>query len=433
MSLENKGSDSVQESESNDSSDKLLDISSEETSVPSGEASENTPEPQRPKKNRVRITLSPLALIGVIMGAMLGSGGGAAVGILALDGAAKRVSNSGEISINSVEDVNWVTAAAVKSSPSTLALLVTSPYNVTTGSGFVMDEEGHIVTSAHVITHESASPNNTKVQVKTWDGDIYNAEIVGVDLTTDVGVLRILDYVPGEIKPAVWGDSSTLQVGDPIIALGSPYDLLNTVTRGIISNPDRVIQLTSQQSPEKASSQMQFLGEEIPVENSVTVRVIQTDAAINPGNSGGPLVNKNGEVVGLVAAIAGGEYSRGLGFAIPSNNVKRIAENLASNGFNNNGFLGIIVTAAIPKNASDTGPSFFSGAEVVEVGIDTPADEAGIQTQDIIVSVDGTRVNSSTGLSSYIASQPPGAEVVLEVIRGEQERSITVILGERNN
>lgn len=390
---------------------------------------------KKSRKNKITLALSPLALLGVLGGAILGSTGGAVIGVLALDGATKRIANSGEIVINDSSDLTWASAAAKKVSPSAVALLVSSQSNVTTGSGFVFDEEGHIVTSAHVVNHANVNLDAIDIQLQTWDGDIYPASIVGLDLDTDIAVLKIDgEYVSGELKPVTWGDSGKVNSGDPVIALGAPFDLFNTITSGIVSNPDRVIQLTSQQQEQKISNQMEFFGEGLPVEDSLTVRVIQADVPINPGNSGGPLANAEGEVIGLVAAIAGGEYATGLSFSLQGNNVQRIVKDIIKTGEPNNGLLGIIVTSAPPAwfDVESSSPTLFEGARIVEVADGSAAARAGLRPDDVIIAADSTKIMTSVGLSSYVGSRSPGTEVELTYRRNGVESTTTAVLGARN-
>lgn len=393
------------------------------------------PTVKRSRKNRITLALSPLALFAVLGGAILGSTGGAVIGVLALDGATKRIANSGEIVITDASNLTWASAAAKKVSPSTVALLASSQSNVTTGSGFVFDEEGHIITSAHVVNHANVNLDAIEIQLQTWDGDIYPASIVGLDLDTDIAVLKVGgDYVNGELKPVSWGDSGKVNSGDPVIALGAPFDLFNTITSGIVSNPDRVIQLTSQKQEQKISNQMEFFGEGLPVENSLTVRVIQADVPINPGNSGGPLANAEGEVIGLVAAIAGGEYATGLSFSLQGNNVQRIVKDIIKTGGPNNGLLGIIVTSAPPAwfDVESSSPTLFEGARIVEVADGSAASQAGLLPDDVIIAVDATKIMTSVGLSSYVGSRSPGTEIEITYRRDGIETTTTAALGSRN-
>lgn len=399
------------------------------------EVTENTeiasPDKEKKAKAKIkRISLSPISFLALILAAIVGSTLGASVGMVALDSAAKRFANSGEITINSSESISWTAAAAKVAGPSTVALLVSSRNDVTTGSGIMFDEEGHIVTSAHVINHMGTRLEDTKVQIKTWDGEIYPTSIVGIDEQTDVGVLKIDgDFLPGEIRPAKWGDSSEVNTGDPVIALGSPLDLLNTVTSGIISNPNRVIQLTSQANEQKISEDIEFVGEEIPVADSVTVRVIQSDVPINPGNSGGPLVNQDGEVIGLIAAIAGSEYSTGLSFSIRSNNVKRIAEDIIQTGSAQNALLGVIARAAIPEWAEESPLSFQEGALIESIAIDSAAEKAGLMRGDIVIKADDSRIDTPVGLAGFILEKSPDDSISITVKRDGKTIVLDAVLG----
>src|SRR5512132_1079633 len=231
------------------------------------------------------------------------------------------------------------------------------------GSGFVYDSNGRIITNQHVV--EGA----TSISVRFWNGKTYKAEVVGSDPSTDLAVIKV-DAPASVLTPLTLADSSTVSVGDPVVAIGSPFGLENTVTSGIVSALHR-----SMTSPNNFS-----------IDDS-----IQTDAAINHGNSGGPLLNGSGQVIGVNAQIqsdSGG--NDGVGFAIPSNTVRTIASQLISNGKATHALLGVTV-------ANGNG-----GVRITQVLPDTPADKAGIQTGDIVISIDGKTVTEAPALQSAI-------------------------------
>jgi putative serine protease PepD len=261
------------------------------------------------------------------------------------------------------------------------------------GSGFVYDEEGHVITNHHVV--EGAD----SVEVVFRNGKSYDASVVGTDPSTDLAVLKV-DAPDSMVTPLQLGDSDQVKVGDSVVAIGSPFGLEQTVTTGIVSALHREME-----------SQSGFT-----IDDS-----IQTDAAINHGNSGGPLLDARGRVIGVNSQIrsdSGG--NDGIGFAIPSNTVKSIASQLISDGKAEHAFLGIQLRDA------DGG-----GAEVVEVRPGTPAAEAGLKAGDVITAVDGEPVANGDELRTEINSHSPGDSVEIEYRRDGDERTVTVTLGNR--
>jgi putative serine protease PepD len=260
------------------------------------------------------------------------------------------------------------------------------------GSGFVIDDQGHIVTNEHVVD------GATSIKVRLWDGKTYDATLVGSDASTDLAVIK-LDAPSSVLEPLTLADSNSLQVGDNVVAIGSPFGLENTVTSGIVSALHR--QMTSP--------------------NNFSIDdAIQTDAAINHGNSGGPLLNSSGQVIGVNAQIeSDGGGSDGVGFAIPSNTVKSITSELISTGKAEHAYLGVSVEDA---NGS---------VKLAEVRSGTPAEAAGLQAGDTIVSVDGQRVTTGDQLTSTISSKKPGDRVTIVFERGGQTHSVEVTLASR--
>jgi len=290
------------------------------------------------------------------------------------------------------------------------------------GSGFVFDKKGHIITNAHVV--EDAK----RVVVTFLDGRSYNSEIIGVDTFTDIAVIKVNADL-SLLHPIFLGDSSNLQVGEPIAAIGNPFGLSGSMTAGIVSQLGRLL-------PSGA-------GYSIP-------DVIQTDAAINPGNSGGPLLNMRGEIVGINTAIqsATGEFT-GVGFAIPSQTVAKIVPSLIKNGEYKHPWIGISGRDIGPDLAKVLNLKDAVGFLVVTVIPDSPASRAGLQGSeniverdgvqytvggDIILSVDGLEVRKISDILIHLQrAKSVGDEMVLEIIRDGRTTNFTIILGERPN
>jgi putative serine protease PepD len=260
-----------------------------------------------------------------------------------------------------------------------------------TGSGFVIDDEGHIVTNQHVVDGAET------VRVQFADGTQRNARVVGTDPSSDIAVLDV-DAPASELSPIPWGAVDSLEVGDPVVAIGSPFGLEGTLTSGIVS----------------------ALGREMEAPNGFTIEdAIQTDAALNNGNSGGPLIDANGRVVGVAAQIrseSGG--NDGVGYAIPSDTAREVARELIEDGEVEHAYLGVSLAGE-------------GNAEIMNVVDGSPADRAGLRVGDVVIEVDGRRITTGDALRSAIAAKQPGAQMRLTVRRGGDEREIEVELGER--
>jgi putative serine protease PepD len=260
------------------------------------------------------------------------------------------------------------------------------------GSGFVYDAQGDIVTNQHVVD------GATSVSVKFWNGKTYSAHVVGTDASTDLAVVKV-DAPSSLLHPLTLGDSSSLQVGDGVVAIGSPFGLEETVTSGIVSALHR--QMTSPS------------GFAIPDS-------IQTDAAINHGNSGGPLFNTSGKVVGVTAQIesdSGG--NDGVGFAIPSNTVRSVVGQLISSGKAEHAYLGVSLSSG------------SSTARVASVRSGTPAARAGLKAGDVVTALDGKAIASSGELESAIGAHKPGDSVSLTYSRNGTTHTVQLKLASR--
>ncbi|MGO2556982.1 MAG: trypsin-like peptidase domain-containing protein [Brachybacterium sp.] len=308
------------------------------------------------------------------------------------------------------EAPNWATVAE-QVAPSAVAIRVATDGGTGQGTGVVLDEQGTILTNNHVVA------GARQIQVSTSDGLSYAATVVGTDPTTDLAVIR-MDSPPEGLQPATFADSSTVEVGQPVMALGTPLGLENTVTTGIISAVDR---------PVTAS------GEEGDGAEATYTSALQTDAAINPGNSGGPLVDAAGQVIGINTAIAGipnasGQAgSIGLGFAIPASTATMIAEQLQEDGTAEHAFVGVTSTDG---NAAADGAT-YSGAEVVSIEPDSPADESSLRTGDLVISVDDSPVGGAAALTGVVRGLEVGSSHQLEVVRDGTVQSVEITLGVR--
>ncbi len=267
------------------------------------------------------------------------------------------------------------------------------------GSGFIVDQDGTIVTNYHVVDGAN------KITVRLSDGREFDAEVLGTDQQTDIAVIKI--KAPQNLPVALLGNSDQLEVGEWVMAVGNPFGLDHTVTSGIVSAKGRHI---------GAGPYDDF---------------IQTDASINPGNSGGPLVNMRGEVVGINTAIfseSGGNI--GIGFAIPANLVKDLLPQLRSQGRVVRGYIGTIIQRITPEIADSLGLKQSSGALVADVVKGGPAERAGIKTGDVIIAFDGKEVKDSAELPFQVARVSPGISVPVKIRRNGKELALLLTVGE---
>jgi putative serine protease PepD len=258
---------------------------------------------------------------------------------------------------------------------------------------------------------------------------VFPAKLVGADPTNDLAVVKIEPTKP--LTPIVFGNSTLLNVGDQVVAIGAPLGLEASVTRGIISALNRTIQVASSESPDQSSLEFWSGNAGRPI----NLNVIQTDAAINPGNSGGALVNEQGELVGINVAIASaGSFAQsgniGVGFAIPANLAKRIASEIIETGDASHGLLGALVSDAM---SSDDGAGFPIGVTVVEITPGGSAEEAGILPGDVITTINGKPVTTASELTAAVRQEPAGSRVKIEALRDEIKLSFDVILQDAEN
>lgn len=266
------------------------------------------------------------------------------------------------------------------------------------GSGVIISQDGHIVTNNHVVEGSSS------VDVIYSDGSRVNATVVGTDPLTDIAVLKVNGQVPAYVP---FGDSSALQLGEWVIAIGSPLgNYRGSVTVGVVSGLNRKV------SPQEG--------------------LIQTDAAINHGNSGGPLINLAGQIVGINTLVVrdsvGGAPAEGLGFSVPSNTVRSVAEQLIARGKIEYPFIGISYTEVTPQLASEMGLTTKHGVMVTQITSSSPAASAGLQTQDVVTSIDSYSIDEDNTLRSILFRYRVGDEVTLTVERGGQNITLKLTL-----
>jgi putative serine protease PepD len=370
-----------------------------------------------PRKERNKLWIPVVSAAAAA--ALLGGIGGATL-VNALDGGSSSGTRAADISSigraendavpvsgSSAENPDWqAVASAVQAS--VVAIQVTTSSGGAEGSGVIVDTDGHIVTNNHVVS----GAENDQVQVTLTDGRIFTADVVGTDPTTDLAVIQLQD-APDDLSAATFGDASEDTVGDPVMAVGNPLGLANTVTTGIVSALDRPVSTTESGASE-----------------AVVTNAIQIDAAINPGNSGGPLFDAQGRVIGITSSIAttsSESGSIGLGFAIPVNVADMIASQLIQDGSAEHAFLGVGLSDATATADGVT----RAGASVQSVSDGSPAADAGLEQGDVIVAIDGKAVAGAESLTGYVRAHASGDEVTLTVVRDGKSLDVDVTLATR--
>ncbi|MGC5616582.1 S1C family serine protease [Georgenia sp. Z1491] len=301
-------------------------------------------------------------------------------------------------------DAGWSDVVA-EVTPSVVAVSVETERGSGTGSGVIIDDQGHVLTNAHVVAGART------VALTLDDGRLLEAEVAGTDESSDLAVLTIADP-PEDLTPATFGSDADLAVGDSVLAVGNPLGLRSTATTGIVSALDRPV-ATSDGSGEAA-----------------VTAAVQVDAAVNPGNSGGPLFDSEGRVVGITSSIAtmsgSGEQSGsiGVGFAIPVDLASRVAGELISDGSADHAFLGV----GLEDGEAAAGGEVRAGAAVRAVEPGSPAAAAGLREGDVVTALDGAPVGSAEALTAMVREHVGGDEVVLTVVRDEEESEVEVAL-----
>ena len=400
-----------------------------------------------PRKKSAAPKVAALLVAAALVGGGAGLGGTYAG--LALWGGSNSAAVAGPtaVTVNNPESVNNTTAVAAKVVPSVVTIQAMQGQTGDTGSGVILSKDGYILTNNHVVTIGGKSANPT-VSVTTSDGRVFSAKIVGTDPTYDLAVIKVDNA--SNLTPIEWADSSKLNVGDNVSAIGAPLDLPNTVTTGIVSALNRSILVASSAAPKDGTesedgsgsggNQNPFFfdfgegqqGQQQQATDSIKIAVIQTDAAINPGNSGGALVDDEGKLIGINVAIAsaGGSSSGGqsgnigVGFAIPSDVAKRISQEIIDNGSATHGLLGANVQdAASIQGATTTGA-------YVAVAVDGGAAQAaGLEKGDVITRFNGIPVTNSADLTAQVRALAAGSRAEVTYTRNGQEKTAEVTLG----
>jgi putative serine protease PepD len=379
-----------------------------------GESGSPAPAPSTKKSRPTR-----MILLAAVIAALVGGGVGA-VTVAAFDDNGTST-NSVSLSTTSAsapvsaKTDGTIAGAAAKIQPSVVTISVTGSQESGTGTGVIIRSDGYILTNNHVV---SVASNGGSISVLTDSGQQASAKVVGVDASDDLAVVKV-DGLPN-LTAATFAKSSSLVVGQSVVAVGAPLGLSNTVTSGIVSNTAR---------PVRAGDN-----------NEAVFNAVQTDAAINPGNSGGPLVDLNGNVVGINAAIAtassGGlqipgqtqqSGSIGIGFAIPSDEASRIAGELIANGKATHAVIGVEVVGTNGQSGSSASSTIGATLGTVQSG--GPAAEAGLKAGDVITAVDQQRIEDADGLIAAIRSHAPDQKVTLTYVRAGKTSTAQVTLG----
>ena len=408
-----------------------------------------TPAAPKDTKRSNKVGIIAALAVGALVGGVSGAGVAAwAVSSNQGNNSSSAISNSTpqNITVNDTASVNNVTAVAAKGAPSVVTISVAGKSASGTGSGVILSKDGYILTNTHVITldGETADP---AVQVTTTDGHLYAASVVGTDPIADLAVIKLKDA--SGLTPAEFGDSSKLNVGETAIAIGAPLGLNNTVTDGIVSALNRSISIASSAAPKtgdsstpKSGSPFDFWqfdngqggaqGQPTTAAATISLPVIQTDAAINPGNSGGALFNSDGKVIGINVAIASaGQTSAssqsgniGVGFAIPANLAQRVATEIIKNGKATHGLLGASV-----QDVSPTSSSTVVGASIKDISPGGAAEKAGLRSGDIVTVFNGAPITSSTDLTAQVRFLAAESSTSLTYVRGGNSNTADVTLG----
>lgn len=411
----------------------------------------SAPEPRR----RASMTLVAAVALAALVGGVSGAGISMWSASQNVGSTTSTATGPSTITVNNANDASVATAVAAKASPSVVTISVSDGNSGGTGSGVILSGDGYVLTNTHVVTLDGATAS-PKIQVTTNDGRLFSATVVGTDPVADLAVIK-LDKASG-LTPVVFGDSSKLNVGQQVVAIGAPLGLSGTVTTGIISALYRSITVASSAAPTDSSTKatpapndgsgsgaspydfwnFSVPGQTAPTQataaSSISLEVIQTDAAINPGNSGGALLNDKGELIGINVAIASAGSSSsgsqtgniGVGFSIPASFAQRISSEIIANGSATHGLLGASVADASSDAALAT---VTAGALIKDAPAGGAAATAGIKAGDVITEVNGVATPTAQDLTAQIRSLAGGATATLTVYRDGKNQPVSVTLG----
>lgn len=300
--------------------------------------------------------------------------------------------------------------------PAVVSIRVSNGYSVEEGSGSIISDDGNILTNNHVV---SSAQQGGEITVLLNDGKEYKADFVAGDGSTDIAVIKLRNA--SNLPVMSFGNSDELQVGQQVVAIGSPLGLSATVTSGIISALNRPVRASGGEGGE-----------------SSLIDAVQTDAAINPGNSGGPLFDEKGRVIGITSSIAtmgrsssgeGGSGSIGIGFAIPVKLAEKVAKQLIESGTATHAYLGV----TLETGSAESDGAKRAGAKIASVEGDSPADKAGLKKDDVVIAIDGKTTSQGSALTGYVRQYSANDKVKLTVIRDSKKKDIEVTLAERKD
>lgn len=417
---------------------------------PTGSASDSS----APRRRKQRRGPGWGGVIAATLAAAVLASGGTAVAVHSLDGdssssTAAATSHATSLATGSTTKTVSSTQAAPDWEAVTTAvgnavvsITVQTSSGTAEGSGVIYDSSGHVITNNHVVD------GATQIQVTLADGRIYSAKVTGTDPATDLAVVE-LEKAPSDLTVAQFGDSDSVATGEDVMAIGNPLGLSSTATTGIVSALNRPVVTTTSESDSSQGQSSGGLGDlfgqsqdqsqsqsQSPADSSVYTNAIQIDAAINPGNSGGPLFDESGKVIGITSSIASMSSSSssesgsiGIGFAIPSNLVQKVADQLIKSGTATHAYLGVSIGDA---SASVDGAT-RAGAEVGSVESDSPASKAGLKEGDVITAIDGKPTTQAAALTGFVRQYSAGDTVTLTVIRDGKEQEVKATLSERKD
>jgi len=401
------------------------------------------------RRNRPVLLVAALA-VGALVGGVAGGGIVLALNDGNGNSSVGAITTPANITVNNPDNATTVTAVAASASPSVVTISASSSDAGGTGSGVILSKDGYVLTNTHVVTLDGAT-GNAAIKVQTNDGRLFSAAIVGTDPISDLAVIKIEGAT--DLQPASFADSSKLNVGDTAIAIGAPLGLSGTVTDGIVSAINRSITIASSAAPADPEQSPSTPDESSPFDfyipgqgedsqsapttsaSTISVAVIQTDAAINPGNSGGALLNADGEVIGINVAIAsaGGTSaasqsgSIGVGFAIPANLAERVANEIIETGTATHGLLGATISDVTEDTAQ--ADSLTVGASIQEVSPGGAAAAAGLKSGDVITGINGLPVTGKTDLTAQVRALAGGASATISYVRNGEAATVDLTLG----